>query len=106
MKKTIIIIGTILLSSKAAKAFDYGQVINNNKVDIGYNAVYSEAEKRHMIKLNRAKKEYEQTIEAYRQAHLNAMRSDARLRELENQLPQHRTYVSDWADGQVQGKIR
>lgn len=106
MKRQIIIGSVLLLSSSAARAFDYGQVINNNKVDIGYNAIYSRAEEGHMDKLDRAKRQHKQAIEAYRQAHLNAMRSDARLRELENQLPAHRTYVSDWADGQVQGKIR
>lgn len=106
MKRQIIIIGAILLSSKAAKAFSYGDIINNNKVDIGYNAIYSRAEEEYMDKLNRAKRQHKQAIEAYRQAHLNAMRSDARLRELEAQMPSHRTYVSDWADGQVQGRVR
>lgn len=106
MKRQIIIIGAILLSTKAAKAFSYGDIINNNKIDIGYNAIYSRAEEEYMDKLNRAKRQHKQAIESYRQAHLNAMRSDARLRELEAQMPSHRTYVSDWADGQVQGKIR
>ena len=106
MKRQIIIIGAILLSTKAAKAFDYGEVISRNQVDIGYNSIYSRAEEGHMDKLNRAKRQHKQAIEAYRQAHLNAMRSDARLRELEAQMPSHRTYVSDWADGQVQGQIR
>ena len=106
MKRQIIIGSVLLLSSSAARAFDYGQVINNNKVDIGYNAIYSRAEEEYMDKLNNAKKQYARDIEQYRRSHLNAMRSDARLRELEAQMPSHRTYVSDWADGQVQGKIR
>lgn len=106
MKRTIIIIGAILLSSKAAKAFSYGDIINNNKVDIGYNAIYSRAEEEYMDKLNNAKRVHKRAIEAYRNAHLNAMRSDARLRELEAQMPSHRAYVSDWADGQVQGRVR
>lgn len=105
MKKTIIA-SVLLLSSSAARAFDYGEVIGRNQIGINQNSIYSRAEEEYMDKLNNAKRVHRRAIEAYRQAHLNAMRSDARLRELENQLPQHRAYVSDWADGQVQGRVR
>jgi hypothetical protein len=98
MKRQIIIIGAILLSTKAAKAFDYGEMINRNKVDIGYNAIYSRAEEGHMDKLDRAKKQLARGVEAYRQAHLAVMQADARVRELERQMPSHRAYASDWAD--------
>lgn len=106
MKRTIIIIGAILLSSKAAKAFDYGEVIGRNQIGINQNSIYSRAEEGHMDKLDRAKRQHKQALEAYRQAHLNAMRSDARLRELEAQMPSHRAYISDWADGDVRGRVR
>jgi phosphoribosyl-dephospho-CoA transferase len=99
MKRTIVIIGAILLSTKTAKAFDYGEMINRNKVDIGYNAIYSRAEEGHIDRLDRAKKQLARGVEAYRQAHIAVMQADARVRELERQMPSHRAYASDWADG-------
>ena len=97
--KTTIIISVILLSSSAARAFDYGEMINRNKVDSAYNAIYSRAEEGHMDRLDKAKKQLTGRIEAYRQAHIAVMQADARVRELERQLPGHRAYASDWADG-------
>ena len=88
-----------MLSTKAAKAFDYSEVINRNKVDIGYNSIYSRAEEGHMDRLDKAKKQLARDIEAYRKAHVKVMKSDTRVRELEANMPAHRAYASDWADG-------
>ena len=106
MKRQLIIGSVILLSTSAVRAFDYGEMINRNKVDIGYNAIYSRAEEGHMDRLDRAKKQLARGVEAYRQAHIAVMQADARVRELERQMPSHRAYASDWADGQVQGRVR
>jgi hypothetical protein len=99
MKKQTIIASVILLSTSAVRAFDYGEVINRNKVDIGYNSIYSRAEEGHMDRLDKAKKQLARDIESYRKAHVKVMKSDTRVRELEANMPAHRAYASDWADG-------
>jgi hypothetical protein len=104
--RTQIIIGAILLSSAAAKAYMYSDTINHNKTAISHNKYYAIEEKKYISALLKAKDQHERDIEAYRRAHVKVMKSDARVRELEANMPAHREYVADWNEGTVQARIR
>ena len=105
MKNKLIIL-TCIIPMLQAQAYDYGEIINQNQAKINHNKYYAEAEKNHAYRLDKEKGLLAQATENYRQAHIQVMRADARVRELENQSPDHQAYASNWADGQVQRRIR
>lgn len=97
--RTQIIIGAILLSASAAKAYNYSDTISRNQSNIGYNRYYAKYEAKYSKNLQRKKQQLAGAIEAYRQAHLKVERLDAEVRQLEANYPSHRTYRSDWSYG-------